>query len=92
MGRQEVVHSAWKRLQETGLVISQDKLAECELVVARNKVRAKAVGNREREVGVISATISGNMQISGGELGARYREGTWEIELVHESGRDLRAV
>ena len=92
MGRQEVVHSAWKRLQETGLVISQDKLAECELVVARNKVRAKAVGNRERGVGVISATISGNMQISGGELGARYREGTWEIELVHESGRDLRAV
>ena len=94
MGRQEVVHSAWKRLQEAGLVICQDKLqlTGCELVVGRNKVRAKAVGNQEREVGVISATIGGNMQVSGGELGARYREGTWETELVHESGRDSRAV
>ena len=37
MGRQEVVHSAWKRLQEAGLVISQDRLVGCEPVVAQNK-------------------------------------------------------
>ena len=45
MGRQEVIHSAWKWFQEAGLVICQDKLAGCELVIAQNKVRAKAVGN-----------------------------------------------
>ena len=70
MGRQEVVHSAWKWLQEAGQVTSQDRLAGCEPVAAQNKVRTKVVGYREREVGVISATISGNMQVSGDDLGA----------------------
>ena len=41
MGRQEVVHSAWKQLQEAGLVISQDKLAGCELVVAKTRLEPR---------------------------------------------------
>ena len=44
MGRQEVVHSAWKWLQEAGQVTSQDRLAGCEPVTTQNKVRTKVIG------------------------------------------------
>ena len=57
MRRWERVNGVWEGFQQAGLIISQDRFSGRKPVDTQNEIRGKAIGNEEREAGVITTVV-----------------------------------
>ena len=73
-------------------VIRDDGLAGCQPVVTQDKIRYKAIRDREGEVRLVVAIEGGEVEVHDGVLDACYPERARKIESVDDSCGYARSV